>query len=144
MTEEQVTKAILKWLEQRDWEIYSFDFPQSGAPGVRLHPDSNCDKNIGMIIPDIIAYKSNCLLIMENKNNYFKKDFIKLNELKHSNFYHESLKTLQNETKTTEIKIGIGLPEIFRNNCEKMINLIDIILCVSNGLECYISYGTLT
>jgi hypothetical protein len=31
ITEEQVTKAILDWLEANDWKIICFDFPQSGT-----------------------------------------------------------------------------------------------------------------
>jgi len=143
MTEEQVTKAIMKWLDQNKWKIYSFDFPQSGAPGIRLHPDNTYDKTKNMIVPDIIAYKDHFLLIMENKDKYYKNDFIKLNELKYGNTYCKSLKDILDKTKTTEIKIGIGLPEIFKKKCEKMTNLIDLILCVSDDLKCYIAYGFL-
>ena len=38
MKEEQVTKAVLKWLIANKWEIVCFDFPQSGT-GRILHPN---------------------------------------------------------------------------------------------------------
>ena len=39
MTEESVTKSILKWLMQNNWIIVCFDFPQSGT-GHFLHPNN--------------------------------------------------------------------------------------------------------
>ena len=58
ITEEQVTKAILNWLESKSWEIVCFDFPQSGA-GVSLHlnQELRTTKNKGAFIPDIVAIK---------------------------------------------------------------------------------------
>lgn len=39
MTEEQVTKAILQYLQNKGWHIVCFDFPQSGTGRV-LHPNN--------------------------------------------------------------------------------------------------------
>ena len=40
MTEEMVTKSILKWLIQLHWKIVCYDFPQSGT-GYFLHPNNS-------------------------------------------------------------------------------------------------------
>jgi len=81
MTEEQVTKAILSAFIESNWNIISYDFPQSGT-GKMLHPNGyNEHKNIGSIIPDIIAVKESTCLFMENKNRVDKNDFFKINLL---------------------------------------------------------------
>ena len=67
MTEEQVTKSLLKWLSDHQWEIICFDFPQSGT-GRFLHPNGDTNKNKDTINPDIVAVKDNICLFFENKD----------------------------------------------------------------------------
>lgn len=110
ITEEQVTKAILEWLEENGWEIICFDFPQSGT-GVSLHPNQELrtTKNKGAFIPDIVAIKNGVLLFFENKDRFVLTDFIKVQELKQTKDYTASIvKFLANFTYS-KIFYGVGL-----------------------------------
>ena len=64
MTEENVTKKLLGWLQDNGWDIVCYDFPQSGT-GIFLHPNDTLEKNKDSINPDIVAVKE--------KNVYFLK-----------------------------------------------------------------------
>ena len=104
ITEEQVTKIILKWLETTGWEIICFDFPQSGT-GISLHlnEDLRDGKNKGVIIPDIIAIKNNEVVFFENKNRFELSDFLKLENLKTTNNYTMSISKLLKKIKPNNI-----------------------------------------
>ena len=69
ITEEQLTKALLLWLEAHGWIIICFDFPQSGT-GIALHRNkqSGSSKNKGSFIPDIVVIKNETVLFFENKD----------------------------------------------------------------------------
>ena len=54
MNEEFVTKSIIYYLKSNGWNIFSFDYPQSGT-GYLIHPNSRFHKNKEAVIPDIIA-----------------------------------------------------------------------------------------
>lgn len=75
MTEEQVTKHIINKLEELDWSILSFDYPQSGT-GIRIKAS---ETKFPPIIFDIIAKKGTNIVFFENKDRYYPKDFQKLN-----------------------------------------------------------------
>lgn len=111
MTEEQVTKAILNWLELKDWEIICFDFPQSGM-GILLHPNNELrtTKNRGAILPDIVAIKGGVVVFFENKDHFVLSDFKKVNELRITTDYSESIKNLLKGFKYSKIFYGVGLP----------------------------------
>ncbi len=143
MKEEIVTKAILKFLENKGYRIVSFDFPQSGT-GLLLHPDTRKDKNEG-IKPDIIASKGNILIIMENKDRYWKKDFEKMYELKTSESYKHSLNALHRDCNTSILRVGIGIPES-RTTVAKALetkHLVDFIVVVDKNWKCKVIYGEL-
>lgn len=110
ITEEQITKAILEWLETNGWEIICFDFPQSGT-GVSLHPNQELrtTKNKGTIIPDIVAIKNGIVLIFENKDRFVLTDFLKVQELKQTTDYKTSLEKLLTEHNYSRIYYGVGL-----------------------------------
>ena len=59
MSEEEVTKNILKYLKNNNWNIYSYDFPQSGTGIMIKKNNEKNNKNKNSIIPDIIAIKNN-------------------------------------------------------------------------------------
>jgi hypothetical protein len=111
ITEESITKAILSWLESNGWEIICFDFPQSGT-GVSLHPNKNIrtTKNKGSIIPDIIAIKKGIVVFFENKDRFVLNDFAKIEHLKLSGEYTESVSAILSNYSYTQIYYGIGLP----------------------------------
>ncbi|MBC7333694.1 MAG: hypothetical protein H5T85_04430 [Actinobacteria bacterium] len=141
MKEEFVTKAILKFLRDKGYFVIAFDFPQSGT-GVLLHPDTPQDRNEG-IKPDIIALKDKILIMMENKDRYWKGDFEKLHELKTTGNYTHSLNKLHMEYNTSALKVGIGIPNSKRT-VEKVLktkHLVDFIIAVDEQGKCEIIWG---
>ena len=112
LTEEQVTKAILDWLEINDWEIICFDFPQSGT-GVSLHPNEELrtTKNKGAFIPDIVAIKNQTVTFFENKDRFVLDDFIKIQDLKQNNDYSTSIKKLLKGFDYSRIFYGVALAQ---------------------------------
>jgi len=121
ITEEQVTKALLDWLELNDWKIICFDFPQSGT-GVSLHPNENIriGKNKGAFIPDIVATKNDTVVFFENKDRFMLSDFVKIQELRQNNDYSSSIKKLLASFKYSRIFYGVGL--IYSNSTEQKTN----------------------
>jgi hypothetical protein len=110
ITEEQVTKAILNWLEVNGWEIICFDFPQSGT-GVSLHPNEELrtTKNKGAFIPDIVAIKNGIVVFFENKDRFVLPDFIKVQDLKSGMDYSTSIVKLLKGFVYSKIFYGVGL-----------------------------------
>ena len=120
MTEEQVTKSILKWLIDNDWEIVCFDFPQSGT-GHFLLPNGSTEKN---------------------KDRFFLSDYIKQNKLIVNNNYNNAINELLKNYSVTTIYYGIGLPlNKYKNSAVQNRNLVDFILGVSEQGEVNILYG---
>lgn len=111
MTEEQVTKRIIVWLQNNGWEILSYDFPQSGT-GISLRPEKEGyqSKNLDSVIPDIIAKKGNKLLLFENKNRFHLSDLLKIQNLKSGALYATSIQSLLDKHGAISIFYGIGLP----------------------------------
>lgn len=132
MTEEQVTKAILKWLLDNNWEVVCFDFPQSGT-GRLLHPNGSTEKNRDAINPDIVAVKKEVCLFFENKDHYYLPDFEKQSALINANNYTEAISELLVNYEVTRIYYGIGLPDNrYRGGAVENRNLVDFIVGVSN------------
>jgi hypothetical protein len=122
ITEEQATKAILDWLEENDWKIICFDFPQSGT-GVSLHPNEELrtTKNKGAFIPDIVAIQNGNVTFFENKDRFVLEDFIKVQDLRNNNDYSNSIERLLAEFEYSKIFYGIGL--VYSENTEQKTNL---------------------
>lgn len=143
ITEERITKAILKWLKKNSWEIISFDFPQSGT-GIILHENfSNKygNKNKGSIIPDIICVKNETCLFFENKDRFYKMDFIKQNTLKTNNTYTDSINSLLSNYCINKILYGIGMPYEPNNlGIDKEKYLVDFVVMVKENNEIYLFY----
>jgi hypothetical protein len=140
ITEEQVTKNILKWLKNNDWKIIAYDFPQSGT-GKYLHPNKNIrqkeTKNHQAFIPDIVAIKNDTAIFFENKNRFFLDDFIKLKEVKNNNNYSISISNLLNKYSISNIYFGIGAidNELFVKSSKNFIEYVDFIVLISNKLN---------
>ena len=131
MTEEQVTKSILKWLIDNDWKIVCFDFPQSGT-GHFLHPNGSTEKNKDAINPDIVAVNGNICVFFENKNRFYLPDYEKQNKLIVDNNYTNAINELLKKYSVDDIYYGIGLPSSKYNNAAmQKRNLVDFILGVS-------------
>ena len=143
ITEEQVTKSILNWLEENGWEIICFDFPQSGT-GVSLHPNEELrsTKNKGAIIPDIVAVKNMIVVFFENKDRFVLGDFIKLQGLKLGNDYSVSLDKLLKNLNHKKIFYGVGLPNTENTIKNTMENKekIDFAIFVSSNRMSTVHY----
>ena len=145
MREEKVTITILKWLQSNGWQIICFDFPQSGT-GVSLHPNEDLrenTKNKGAIIPDIIANKDGISLFFENKDRFVLSDFQKINYVKVSGDYVESLSNLLTNYESNAIYYGIGLPysKTLESKLIKHQDLIDFVISVNSNFEITILKG---
>lgn len=136
MTEEQVTKKILSWLVKNGWEIVCFDFPQSGT-GKYLHPNDdiriNNTKNNAAFIPDIVAVKNQIAIFFENKNRFYLDDFTKLNNIKYTNIYTDSINKLLMKYEISKYYFGIGAlyNKNFLNKCIDYTNLVDFIILIN-------------
>lgn len=143
MKEERVTINILNWLEENDWQIICYDFPQSGT-GILLHPngDNRTEKNKGGIIPDIIAVKDKIALFFENKNRFYQPDFDKLFEIKTENNFSDSLNQLLSSFRISKIVYGIGIPEA-KKHLEKsktQLDKIDFLLTTNDNKNVEVHY----
>ena len=131
MTEEQVTKAILKWLIRNGWEIICFDFPQSGT-GRLLHPNGANEKNKGAINPDIVAVRNHVCLFFENKDRFYLPDYEKVNGLIVDNQYTDAISALLSGCNVDQFYYGIGLPvEKHNAKSKESAELVDFILGVN-------------
>lgn len=122
ITEEQLTKALLHWLEAHSWRIICFDFPQSGT-GITLHRNkqSGSSKNKGSFIPDIVAIKNEIVLFLENKDKFALSDLIKIQYLRGNKDYSHSISRLLAGTKYSKILFGVGL--VHSECAEKKVKL---------------------
>lgn len=145
MTEEQITKAILNWLEIKGWRIISFDFPQSGT-GVSLHPNEDIreTKNKGAFIPDIVAIKDKTVVFIENKDRFVLSDFEKVAELRITTDYSKSIKKHLNGLNFENVFYGVGLP--YTDNTirrtEENKNKIDFAVFVSSDKSVFVEFET--
>lgn len=143
MREENVTKNILQWLQNNNWEIVCFDFPQSGT-GVLLHLNNvnRTEKNKGGIIPDIIAVKNNVALFFENKDRFYQPDFDKLFEIKTELNYSDSLNLLLSDHNVKTILYGIGIAAIDKEieKCKLNLGKIDFLISTNEKKEVNIDY----
>ena len=134
MKEENVTKTLLKWLTEAQWEIVCFDFPQSGT-GKVLHPNTTTSKTEGAIIPDIIAYKRGIVVIFENKDRFVMADFNKVQFLRSTSIYDKSLNSLLVNRPYSKIYYGIGMPHSDNNyrKAENNATMVDFIVYVKDS-----------
>lgn len=137
MNEEFVTKSIIRYLKRNGWNIFAFDYPQSGT-GFLIHPNDRLSKNKESLIPDIIANKDSKCIIMENKSYYCSDDFTKLNELKTSDIYSNDLNNLINRIGCNEILYDVGVPDNVNimNKPQNILNLVDFLVTVNGNKEC--------
>ncbi len=142
MREEQVTKAILKWLTENYWQIVCFDFPQSGT-GILLHPNSaQSEKNKDGFIPDIVAVKDSTSLFFENKDRFYYPDYQKINNLIVSDEYSIAINELLGPYHVNEIYYGIGLPtNKHSKRSDESKHLVDFILGVNGTFSIDILYN---
>lgn len=125
---------------EHDWEIISYDFPQSGT-GKYLHPNvddrKEKTKNHKAFIPDIIAVKKETALFFENKNRFYLDDFIKIKSLKNKNIYSNAINKLLENKNIKNIYYGIGAIDSkhFIENANIYKCHVDFIVVVGNNVE---------
>ena len=124
ITEEQLTKAILEWLISNNWKIICFDFPQSGT-GLSIHPneDLRTTKNKGAFIPDIVAIKNETVVFFENKDRFVFSDFLKVEELKSTQDFKNSIEKLLKDFAYSKIFYGVGLAHTDKTELKTNENL---------------------
>lgn len=149
MSEENVTKSIIKYLQSSDWFIYSFDFPQSGTGTMILPDTSSGNKNKDSIIPDIIAIKNDICIFFENKDRIVISDFGKINSLIEENKYIRNINKLLINFNIKYFYYGIGLPiNVNTDKLNSLNNKTDFILLVDdktkNTLIHYDKYNLFT
>ena len=139
MTEDFVTKAILRYLIDCGWRIVSFDFPHRGT-GRALHPCNSRSKNSGVLIPDVIAVKGDVSVYMENKDHYSPADFNKVHDVLQNRTYADSFRNVLG-IKQQSVIGGIGLPE---ECCSRIspdvVALVDFVLKVGESGEIGVHY----
>lgn len=141
MTEENVTKAILKWLIEHQWKIVCFDFPQSGT-GRFLHPNQAIsEKNKASVNPDIVAVRENICVFFENKNRFYSPDYEKVHYLIENDDYSEDIYRLLKNYEITNIYYGIGLPTAsHKRKSVEMSHLVDFIIGVDENQSVSVLY----
>lgn len=135
LTEERVTKSLMKWLMNSGWSIISFDYPQSGT-GRALHPNEEVSKTEGIWIPDIVAHKDGRIVFFENKDRFVYADFEKVENLRLKDNYSQSIRQLTSLYPHRSIYYGIGMPnkESWNDKALESSNRADFIIVV-NGDE---------
>ena len=132
MTEEQVTKSLLRQLISNDWNIICFDFPQSGTGRVLHSDDVIGEKTKNSIIPDIVAVKNKIALFFENKDRFYLPDYKKVNALIENNQYTCAIDSLLSDYEIANIYYGIGLPtEKYTAKSKECAYLVDFIFGVN-------------
>lgn len=132
MNEEFVTMSLIKSLKELNYDIISYDFPQSGT-GMILKPNGMSGKNKGSIIPDVIANNKDFCIILENKDRFYENDFFKLNLLRDTNQFSDALSELKKKLAVNHFRYGIGIPNI-ENEIKKSLkkrHLVDFIYVVN-------------
>jgi hypothetical protein len=136
LTEEQVTKTILNWLESAGWQIVCYDFPQSGTGRpLHLNSEKRSGKNLGAIIPDIVAVKNRKAVFFENKDRYVDADVVKFTRLK-SGDYSEAISNLLQNNPADTIYFGIGIPASESPRLKERLNtgMIDFSVFVNSSM----------
>lgn len=133
LTEERVTKSLIKWLVENDWTIISFDYPQSGT-GRALHPNDEVSKTEGIIIPDIVAHKGDKVIFFENKDRFVLADYEKVEKLRLRNNYSRSIRMLTSQYSYRSIFYGIGQPnkKVWNEKAIEKSGMVDFIAVVNS------------
>lgn len=135
LQEEFITKCTLSFLRARRWRVLAFDYPQSGT-GVSLQPEDRSDdssKNLGVIIPDVVAVKGQTLLILESKPAFYAPDVEKLRAVKRGQ-YSRSIRTTFRIYKFN-IRVGIVLGDNPQERARALSQraALDAVLWVDGG-----------
>ena len=110
ITEEFVTRSVMKLLKDCGWDIISFDLPEMGT-GTVLHKNGTSGKNKECIIPDVFAYKNGGLLFCESKDFFSEDDVDKMMDLKNG-LYNDSISKRLRKLKWKNTWVSIAYPKL--------------------------------
>lgn len=135
MTEEQVAKAVMKWLDADGWEILDYDFP-GGGTGRRFRfsdSASAADKNSGAFYPDIVAWKTGTFLLCENKASDTLSDYAKQARAKAEPTLASQLAYAYPGKAANAILTGIAFSGPFIHRAQAESAAVDFVFSVSGG-----------
>ncbi len=133
MDEEHVTEAIEAYLRSSGWSIFAVDYPTSGS-GLRIHPNDRLEgtKHAGSVVPDVVAYRKNRLLIVENKPYFDTNDAEKLARIS-AGTYDRSLEARVYATEFDEIVTALGFPAAYESEIQyDSVDTLDRLYLVSS------------
>ena len=133
MNEEQVTEAVEEYLESEGWTMFAVDYPTSGS-GLRLHPNDReaGTKHSGSIVPDIVAYEKDTVLIVESKPYFDRNDAEKLADIANGR-YSDSLERRVYSTEVNKVVTALAFPKEDQNAIRKdLLDQIDYLLLVQD------------
>lgn len=144
MTEEQVTKAVMEWLDRNGWEILDYDFP-GGGTGRRFRfadAASRQDKNTGAFCPDVVAWRDGLFLLFENKAVDTLSDYGKQAKVKQDPTLPEQLKTAYPEKSFRGIWVALAfaVPFLHGDTADKIG--IDAVLTVSSDNSVSLAFAS--
>lgn len=146
LSEELVTKALLKHLLENGWKILAYDFPQSGTgvPISLVSSKVNSFKNKETVIPDVIAINGNRLLISENKSVDTLGDYQKLFLLSNNAVFKKNLIKKFDLDQNIDFLYSIAFSGSFKNK-DKLLkyNFLKAIISVNSILNINFEYGSL-
>ena len=147
VSEEQVTRAILKWLAKSGWTILDYDFP-GGGTGRKFHVfDDSYSKTKGIVVPDIIAIRGDRVIVFENKSVDTLSDYDKLSRLKANEGFIELLRNAYPDKRVESLVMCIGYSGQPKYLDHAVSSGIDVIVCVENDATgnplCSVVYGKL-
>ncbi|QWD46613.1 hypothetical protein G6659_03700 [Polynucleobacter paneuropaeus] len=138
---------MLSWLKDEGWIIVAYDYPQSGT-GYSLHSKErmNGSKNIGAIIPDIVAVRNDAAIFFENKVDFNLVDIEAISILRGSGLYDDSISVLlKSFNAVRKITFGITLQES-SNNLKKIMehkSSLDFAFLINQDLIVDLCYGSI-
>lgn len=90
-SEESITRRVAQRLRESQWCVISVHFPGTQG-GLRFRPRPALSKAAEAVIPDIVAARNACLLLLESKPEYCEADVEKLRNVKSDPRYEEDLR----------------------------------------------------
>ncbi len=90
MREEDVTRSVAAWLDALGWCVLSVHVPGTQG-GLRLRPSGGTSKSEGAVIPDILAVRNGCVVILESKPEYCEPDVAKVRMIATDARYRDDL-----------------------------------------------------
>ena len=106
--EEDITRALAEWLEERGWELCSVHYPGTQG-GLRFRRAAPGERALDAIVPDIVALLGSNLLVVESKPAYSSSDVAKLERLARDSAYRSDICRAARVECIDEVKLITGI-----------------------------------